>query len=46
MKQFTILQWGSNRSIVELTYPDTYEIEYLIMDNDYLMKLDEMYVIQ
>ena len=42
MKKFTILQWGKNRSIVMLAYNDTKETEILLIDNDYLMTLDEM----
>ena len=42
MKKIEIIQWGKNRSIVLITYPDTNEKEFVMMDNDYLMKLDEM----
>ena len=42
MKTLEIIQWGKNRSIVQITYPDTNEKEILMMDNDYLMNLDEL----
>ena len=42
VKKIEIIQWGKNRSIVEITYPDTNEKEILMMDNDYLMYLDGM----
>ena len=42
MKKIEIIQWGENRSIVEISYPDTNEKEILMMDNDYLMNLDEL----
>ena len=41
MKKVIIIQWGLERSIVLVTYPDTNEEEYMIMNNDYLMSLDE-----
>lgn len=37
-----IVQWGLVRSVVVLKHQDTKELEFLIIDNDYLMKLDEM----
>lgn len=42
MKKIEIIQWGKIRSIVQITYPETNEKEILMMDNDYLMNLDEM----
>ena len=42
MKSYEIIQWGSTRSIVEETYSETGEKILLIIDNDYLMMLDEM----
>ena len=42
MKKIEIVQWGKKRSIVEITYPDTNEKEILMMDNDYLINLDEL----
>ena len=42
MKKIEIIQWGKNRSIVEITYPDTNEKEILMMNNDYLMNLDDL----
>ena len=36
MKTYKILQWGSKRSVVE------YEETIYLLDNDYLMNLDEM----
>ena len=42
MKKIEIIQWGKNRSIVQITYPDTNEKKILMMDNDYLMYLDGM----
>jgi len=40
-----ILQWGKHRSIVEETYFDNGEQNILIVNNDYLMNLDDMGVI-
>ena len=42
MKTLEIIQWGKNRSIVEITYPETNEKEILMMNNDYLINLDEL----
>ena len=42
MKTLEIIQWGKNRSIVQITHPDTTEKEILMMDNEYLMNLDEL----
>ena len=42
MKTLEIIQWGENRSIVEITYPETNEKEILMINNDYLMNLDEL----
>ena len=42
MKTLEIIQWGKNRTIVQISYPDTNEKEILMMDNDYLMNLDEL----
>ena len=42
MKTLEIIQWGENRSIVEITYPETNEKETLMINNDYLMNLDEL----
>lgn len=39
-KKFLIIQWGTERSLVQ--YIDGYDNEILIMDNQYLMNLDEM----
>lgn len=46
MKKLEIVQWGKNRSVVKESYPDTKEETYLILDNQYLMLLDEMGVIK
>ena len=40
MKTYKILQWGSKRSIVQ------FEETIYIIDNDYLMNLDEMGLVQ
>ena len=40
-----ILQWGTERSIVEETYFDNGEKNILIVNNDYLINLDDMGVI-
>ena len=40
MKTYKILQWGSKRSVVQ------YEETIYIIDNDYLMNLDEMGLVQ
>ena len=40
-----ILQWGKYRSIVEETYFDNGEQNILIVNNDYLMNLDDMGVL-
>lgn len=45
MQQLLLVQWGKKRSIVEIVYSDTLETTYLIMDNDYLMSLDEQQLI-
>ena len=42
MKKIEIIQWGKNRSIVEIKYPDTNEKQILMMNNDYLINLDEL----
>lgn len=42
MKKLEIIQWGKNRSVVEMTYLETNERELLIIDNDYLMNLDDL----
>lgn len=42
MKKIEIIQWGKNRSIVEIIYPDTNEKEIVMMNNDYLINLDEL----
>lgn len=42
MQTITIIQWGKSRSIVEIKYTETNEKEILMIDNDYLMNLDEM----
>ena len=36
MKTYKLLQWGSKRSVVE------YDGTIYLIDNDYLMNLDEM----
>jgi len=41
-----ILQWGKERSIVIEYYHDTKERTVLIMDNQYLMNLDELGLVQ
>ena len=46
MKKLSIIQWGTERSIVKVNYTDTNETDYLIMNNDYLMSLDEMGLIE
>lgn len=46
MKKLSIVQWGKERSIVKVNYTDTNETEYLIMNNDYLMSLDEMELVE
>ena len=40
MKTYKILQWGSKRSVVQ------YEETIYIIDNDYLMNLDEMGLVE
>ena len=40
MKPYKLLQWGSKRSVVQL------EETIYIIDNDYLMNLDEMGLVQ
>ena len=40
MKTYKILQWGSKRSVVQ------FEETIYIIDNDYLMNLDEMGLVQ
>ena len=40
MKTYKILQWGSKRSIVQ------FEETIYIIDNDYLMNLDEMGLVE
>lgn len=42
MKTLTLLQWGKERSIVEMYFPDTKEEEIFIVDNQHLLNLDEM----
>lgn len=42
MKKIELVQWGKFRSIVLITYPDTNEKDLMIMDNDYLMNLDDL----
>ena len=46
MEKLEIVQWGKYRSIVKKYYPDTHEETYLILDNQYLMSLDEMGLIK
>lgn len=46
MKKLIILQWGKNRSVVKRLFIDTQEVEYLLLDNNYLMSLDEMGLIK
>lgn len=45
MRKLYIIQWGNERSIVKEFYTDNKEVNYLIVDNQYLMNLDEMGVI-
>ena len=40
MKTYKILQWGSKRSVVQ------FEETIYIIDNDYLMNLDEMGLVE
>jgi len=42
MKKLYLIQWGKERSIVKEFYTDNKEVNYLIVDNHYLMNLDEM----
>lgn len=46
MKELMLIQWGKNRSVVEKFHLDTLESEYFILDNQYLMLLDEMGLIK
>lgn len=46
MEKLTIVQWGGHRSVVKKFYTDTKEETYLILDNQYLMSLDEMGLIK
>lgn len=45
MKKLYIIQWGKERSILKEFYPYSNEVNYLIVNNEYLMYLDEMGVI-
>jgi len=45
MKKLYLIQWGKERSIVKEFYTDNKEVNYLIVNNEYLMYLDEMGVI-
>ena len=45
MQTLELIQWGTKRSIVKLTYTDTNEFEYLLMDNTYLLDLEDLGVI-
>ena len=42
MRKLCIVQWGKKRSIVKEVFTDNMEVTYLIVDNQYLMNLDEM----
>ena len=42
MRKLCIVQWGNERSIVKEVFTDNMEVTYLIVDNQYLMNLDEM----
>lgn len=41
MTELTLVQWEKNRSVVKEFHLDTKEETFLILDNDYLMLLDE-----
>lgn len=45
MQKFKIIQWGKNRSIVKLFDTEKSETTLLLINNNYLMALDEMGVI-
>lgn len=42
MKIVKILQWGPKRTVIQVTYSETMETETFLMDNQYLMYLDDM----
>ena len=42
MQVLKIIQWGKNRSVVEVFYSETNEKKFMIIDNDYLMMLDDL----
>lgn len=46
MEKLKIVQWGKNRSLVKKTHTDTKEETVLLLDNNYLMTLDEMGLIK
>ena len=45
-EKLEIVQWGKNRSVVKEIHLDTKEETFLILDNSYLMSLDEMGLIK
>lgn len=45
-EKLEIVQWGKNRSLVKKTHTDTKEETVLLLDNNYLMSLDEMGLIK
>ena len=42
MPKLYLVQIGEERSIVLKYFPDTKESKFMIIDNSYLMQLDEM----
>lgn len=41
MEKLELMQWGEKRSVVYSTNIKTGEVKILLIDNDYLMYLDE-----
>lgn len=41
-----IVQWGQKRSVIYCNNTKTNEIKFLLMNNDYIMFLDELGLIQ
>lgn len=41
MEKLEIMQWGEKRSVVSCVNTETGESKILLIDNDYLMFLDE-----